>query len=166
MSYLGSQINTDDYSDLNDVKISELTYDNPITASYAIGRKSVAYHPISGNQYIYIYSVASGGTTVQFKIERPSDWLVPSSVRIMFTLRKSGTFRPGSINEQLVLVGGAHAFFCRLSVLSHGLVLNDISDYNRVHEMFSYMKSQKVKSNELSDSCFYLTIMAHLFRLI
>ena len=39
MSYLGSAINTDDYSDLNDVRISHLDYTNPATASFIIDRK-------------------------------------------------------------------------------------------------------------------------------
>jgi hypothetical protein len=148
MSYLGSEINTEDYSDSNDVKISELDYGNPATASYIIDRKSSTFHSTGGN----IYSPSSGGTLVRFNIESPSDWLDPSSVRVQFNVRNNGGFTAASKNEQLFMTGGAHSFFRRLRVLSRGIVIHDITEYNRVHEMFSYFKSPAVTENELSES--------------
>jgi len=152
MSYLGENINTEDYSDINDVKITELNYSNPVTASYIIDRKSATFHATGGN----VYSTDSGGTLVRFQIESPTDWLDPSSVRVQFDIVNTGTFVSGTKNEQLFLTGGPHSFFKRLRVLSRGIVLHDITEYNRVHELFSYFKSANVKANELSESVFSL----------
>lgn len=54
MSYSGENINTEQLSDINDVKFSELNYSNPATASYIIDSISSTVHPRGGNIYIYI----------------------------------------------------------------------------------------------------------------
>lgn len=150
MSYLGENINTEDFSDINDIKITELTFSNPATASYIIDRKSSTFHSTGGN----IYSTTSGGTLVRFNIDSPTDWLDPSSVRVQFDIRNTSTYTATTSNEQIFLTGGPHSFFKRLRVLSRGIVLHDITEYNRVHEMFSYFKAQNVKTNELSESIY------------
>jgi len=150
MSYLGENINTEDFSDINDIKITELNFSNPATASYIIDRKSATFHSTGGN----IYSTTSGGTLIRFNIDSPTDWLDPSSVRVQFDIRNTAVYAAGTNNEQLFLTGGPHSFFKRLRVLSRGIVLHDITEYNRVHEMFSYFKAQNVKTNELSESIY------------
>ena len=150
MSYLGSDINTDNYTDINDGKISSLDYTNPMTASYISDRKSVMFNATGTNTY----SSTSGSSVVRFQLESPADWLDPSSVRVQFDIVNDATYVSGTANEQLFLTGGPHSFFSRLRVLSRGIVLHDITEYNRVHELFSYFKSQNVKTNELSESIF------------
>ena len=51
MTYFGADINTDDFSDSNDIKTAELNYSDPATASYIIDRKSVTIHPSGGTTY-------------------------------------------------------------------------------------------------------------------
>ena len=80
-----------------------------------------------------------GGTVVRFDIESASDWLDPSSVRVQFDVVDDGGYTAAALNEQVFLTGGAHSFFKRLRVLSRGIVTRDITEYNRVHELFSYI---------------------------
>ena len=51
MSDFGADINTEDFSDSNDVKIAELNYSDPATTSYIIDRKGVKFHPSGGTTY-------------------------------------------------------------------------------------------------------------------
>ena len=54
MSYFGADINTEAFSDSNDVKMTDLNYSDPATASYIIHRKGVIFHPSGGNIYIQL----------------------------------------------------------------------------------------------------------------
>ena len=114
MSYLGQNINTEDYSDINDVKITEINYNNPATASFIIDRKSVTIHAIGGN----IYSTSGGGTVVRFNIESPTDWLDPSSVRVQFDIVNKGSYVAATRNEQLFLTRGPYVFLTFKSFFS------------------------------------------------
>ena len=65
-----ADLNTEDFSDSNDVNIAELNSSDPATASYIIDRDSVTCHPSGGTTY----STDGGGTVVRLKIESASDW--------------------------------------------------------------------------------------------
>ena len=129
MPHFGSDLNIDSYTDINDVRISQLDYSNPGTVSFIADRKSAMFNATGSNSY----SATSGSSVVRFNIESPVDWLDPSSLRIQFDIVNSNI---AVTNEQLFLTGGPHAFFSRLRVLSRGIVLHDITEYNRVHELF------------------------------
>ena len=45
-------------------------------------------------------------------------------------------------------VGGMHGFFNRLRILAQGQVIEDINDYNRVHEMFQVFSASESRANE------------------
>ena len=74
MAYPGAEGDTEDYSDVNDVKISQLSFTNPATASYVIDRKFSTFHSTGGN----IYSVGSGGSLIRFNVESPRDCSTPA----------------------------------------------------------------------------------------
>eukprot|EP00973_Karenia_brevis_P088536 12275639-Karenia_brevis.AAC.1 len=56
-------------------------------------------------------------------------WVDPSTFRIMFDLKNTNTTEA----KQLRPVGGPWSFFRRMRILCGGAVVEDISEYNRVH---------------------------------
>ena len=52
-------------------------------------------------------------------------------------------------------MSGAHGFFRRARLRSRGAVVEDISQYNRVHEMFTLLKSSATTQNDLMESGLY-----------
>ena len=44
-------------------------------------------------------------------------------------------------------LGAVHAFFRRLRITMRGVVIEDIMDYNRVHEMFDILSSPQPRAN-------------------
>ena len=110
-------------------------------ASYINERQSVTFHPQGSNHY-------SINRTKFIKLLTTGDqWLDPSTFRVAFDLvnatKAAGRLRP---------LGGAHSFFTRLRVLCNGQIVEDIDDYNRVHEMFSILTSTDSRVNETAEA--------------
>ena len=66
----------------------------------------------------------------------------PSTFRVCFDLVNMAT---GA--RQLRPIGGPHSFFKRMRVLCNGAIVEDIDDYNRVHEMFFTLTGPDSKIN-------------------
>ena len=52
---------------------------------------------------------------------------------------------PGDNFRALRPLGAVHAFFRRLRITRSGVVIEDIMDYNRVHEMFDILASPQAR---------------------
>jgi hypothetical protein len=50
-------------------------------------------------------------------------------------------------NQVLRPLGAVHAFFRRLRITMRGVVIEDIMDYNRVHEMFDILFTPQARAN-------------------
>ena len=135
------------FKDMNDELISHLNYKNPRTASYIIERNSCSFHAIGGN----VYKPTSGVRLLRFNIAA-EDFLDPSTLRIMFDI--VNTAEPVSTGSQrnLYPVSPAHGWFSRARLLSRGQVVEDISQYNRVHEMFNMFKSPGASEDDMLES--------------
>jgi len=135
------------FKDMNDELISHLNYKNPKTASYIIERNSCSFHAIGGN----VYKPTSGVRLLRFNIAA-EDFLDPSTLRIMFDI--VNTAEPVSTGSQrnLYPVSPAHGWFSRARLLSRGQVVEDISQYNRVHEMFNMFKSPGASEDDMLES--------------
>ncbi len=72
-------------------------------------------------------------------------WLDPFTVRCFFDVRNNDP------SKQLRPLNAPHAFFNRLIVKMKGVVIEDISDYNRVHEMFSILQTPHARTNEWAE---------------
>ena len=97
-------------------------------ASYVQDRRSVTtFHPQGSN----IYSPVQGTRLIKFKLSG-DQYMDPSTFRIAFDLKNTES----DINKRLRPLGGPHSFFKRVRLVAGGQILEDISDYNRVHEMF------------------------------
>ena len=98
-----------------------------------------------------IYKPTSGQRLIRFNISS-EDFLDPSTLRIMFDI--VNTADPVSTGSARILypISPAHGFFSRARLLSRGQVVEDISQYNRVHEMCSMLKSPGALEDDMLES--------------
>ena len=131
--------------DSSDELISSLNFKSPNTASYIIERNSASFMAIGGN----VYKPTSGIRLIRFNLAS-EDFLDPATLRIQFDIVNTDT-----ANKTLYPVSGAHGFFSRARLLSRGQVVEDISQYNRVHQMLTFFKSDGTINGDLMESCLY-----------
>ena len=124
---------------VDDYLIEGLSFKLSPGASYVTNRRSVSFFP-SGSD---IYSSTSGVKVIKIKLNG-TDWLDPSTVKVMFTVNNTA----GTMN----FLSGGHAFFRRLRVVCNGQIVEDIDDYNRVCEMFNVLQSSSVRQNDEIES--------------
>ena len=90
------------------------------SGAYVQDRKSVQIHPGSGN-----YFSPNGIRTLRWTIAG-SQWLIPETVRLGFTVRnESATL---ALQPVSVLPG---TMFSRMRIMSNGVLLEDVNLYNR-----------------------------------
>lgn len=123
---------------VDDQLIDGLSFKLKNSAKYLTDRRSVTYHPSGSN----IYRTTSG--TKVLKIEVTGDsYLVPDSIRLMFTLRNNDADQ----THFLRTLSGPWSFWRRMRILCGGQVVEDL-DYNRAHEMMSLLHSQDTRDND------------------
>ena len=107
-------------------------------ASYVTERKSVTFHPQGSNIY------STQGTKLIKLLLTGDQWLDPTTFRIMFDLQNNETL---ASNKLLRPLGGPHTFIRRMRILANGAVIEDIDNYNRVHEMFKILNAEDTNKN-------------------
>ncbi len=113
-------------------------------ASYVTERKSVTFHPQGSNIY------STSGTKLIKLLLTGDQWLDPSTFRIMFDLQNMDN---GNNNNKLLRpIGGPHTFFRRMRILANGAIIEDIDNYNRVHEMFKLLKAEDTNKNNEAEA--------------
>ena len=113
-------------------------------ASYVTERKSVTFHPQGSNIY------STSGTKLIKLLLTGDQWLDPSTFRIMFDLQNMDN---GNNNNKLLRpLGGPHTFFRRMRILANGAIIEDIDNYNRVHEMFKLLKAEDTNVNDEAEA--------------
>ena len=120
-----------------DYLIEGLSFKLAQGASYVTNRRSVSFFP-SGSD---TYAPTSGTKVIKIKLNG-TDWLDPSTVKVMFTLKNTDT------TNDLHFLSGPHAFFRRMRIVCGGQIVEDIDDYNRVCEMFNILQSSAVRAND------------------
>lgn len=123
---------------VEDEMIDSLSYKIDPTANYVQSRQSVSYNAQGSN----IYVSGSGSRVIRFVLSGTGQYLDPSTVRFMFTLKNNE-------NKFLWPVGGPWAFFrrCRLYT-GAGAIIEDIDYANRVHEMLHLLTSKANREND------------------
>ena len=106
-------------------------------ASYIQERKSVSFHPQGSNIY------STNGTKLIKLLVSGDAWMDPSTFRVMFDLVNMDP----DAARQLRPLGGPSSFFRRMRVLCGGQVVEDIDNYNRVHQMFSFLTAEDSSKN-------------------
>ncbi len=110
-------------------------------ASYVTKRRKVTFWPETGNAY----SPKDGVRVIKLSL-KGDEWLDPSTCKFFFDITNNTTL--ATENSLAPLTPGVWAFFRRLRVIVHGQVLEDIDNYNRVHEMFHIMKPTEKRLND------------------
>ena len=120
---------------IEDHLIDALSFRLPPGASYVTNRRSVSFFPQGSN----IYKPLQG--TKVMKINLTGDgWLDPTTVQLQFKLQ-NGEAKP------LLLLGGPHVFFRRMRIICNGTIVEDIDQYNRIHEMFHVLSNTNNRIN-------------------
>ena len=122
---------------VEDFLIEGLSFKLSPGASYVTNRRSVSYFP-SGSD---TYSPSSGVKVIKLKLNG-SDWLDPSTVKLMYTLNNKDT------TNDLTILDGPHSFFRRMRIIIGGQICEDIDDYNRVHQLMTVLTSSEVRKND------------------
>ena len=123
---------------VEDLLVDGLSFKLKQGASYITNRRSVTYYPHGGNQY------SPTGVKVIKLMLTGSDWLDPSTLRMMFDLRNTNT----TVANQLYPISGPWCFFRRLRILCGGQMVEDIDYYNHVHELFHTLQPYEVRQND------------------
>jgi hypothetical protein len=130
---------------VEDNLIDSLSFKLRPGASYVTDRRSVSFFPQGGNQY------TSNGVKV-IKISLNGDqWLDPSTVKLFYNITNTSTANPQPplVADHLVpLVAGPWGFFRRMRVICGGQIVEDIDNYNRLHEMYHMMKPTEKRLND------------------
>ena len=122
---------TDDYL------IEGLSFKLGQGASYVTNRRSVSFSPSGSNEY----GPSTGTKVIKIRLNG-TDWLGPSTVKVMFTLKNTDAA------NDLKFLSGPHAFFRRMRIVCGGRVIEDMDDYNRTCEMFNILQSPAVRGND------------------
>ena len=118
---------------IEDYLIDSISFKLQPGASYVTDRRSVTFHPSGSN----IYKPVQG--TKVIKITLTGDqWLDPSTVQLQFDLNNAKS----DADQNLYLLGGPHTFFRRMRLLCGGTIVEDIDQYNRIHEMFHILTNR------------------------
>ena len=111
-------------------------------ASYVVDRRSVTYHPQGSN----IYMPGQGTKLIRILLTG-DNWMDPSTFRVMFTLNNLDTGV-----KRLRPLGGPWSFFRRMRILCAGQLVEDIMDYNRIHEMIHIMIAKESRENDAAEA--------------
>ena len=127
---------------IEDKLIDGLSFKMNPGASYVVDRRSVTYHPQGSN----IYKTASGTKLIRILLTG-DNWLDTSTFRIMFDVRNNAAQA-----LKLYVLGGPHCFFRRMRILAAGQLVEDIDNYNRIHEMMSILTSSDSRDNQAAEA--------------
>ena len=108
------------------------------SASYVVDRRSVSYWPSGGDSYS-----PTGVKVIKIKMTG-EQWADPSTVKMMFDITNTNA----ADNDITPVVAGGWGMFRRMRVLAGGSLLEDIDEYNRLHEMFHMFKPTDKRTND------------------
>ena len=123
---------------VEDYLIGNLSYKLAPGASYVNERKSSTFHTSGSNFYS-----PTGTKLIRIMLTGDMSWLDVSTVRIMFDLVNAET----EAAKQLRPLSGPWTFFQRMRILVGNTLVEDIDDYNRLHEMMQYMMATDSREN-------------------
>ena len=122
---------TDDYL------VDGLSFQIKPGASYVQRRDFATWFPQGSD----VYSSTSGVKVIKIRLSGDS-WLDPSTVRLVFDIVNTHQ------SDSLTFTSGPHCFFRRLRILAGGTCIEDIDNYNKIHEMFSTFQTANVRKND------------------
>ena len=120
--------------------IDGLQYKLKPNGQYIMSRQSVSFHPSGSNVYKPV-----GGTRVLRIVLSDSSgaWLDPESVKLQFDVVNGETLAAKRLRPI-----SPWSFFKKMRITCGGSLVEDISEYNRTHEMFHMMKPADIRDND------------------
>ena len=115
---------------VEDYLIDGLSFKLSPGASYVTDRRSVTWYASGAQTYVS----GQGARVIR----------IASTVRLNYTLNNTTT----SAGVMLRPIGGPWSLFSRLRVQYQGAICDDISDYNRTHEMMQILTSKANRDND------------------
>jgi len=128
---------------IEDKLIDGLSFKLNPGASYVTDRRSVTYHPQGSN----IYKPVAGTKLIRILLTG-DNWLDPSTLSIMFTLNNDDTDAAKRIRP----LSGPWSFFRRVRILAAGQLVEDIDNYNRIHEMMHLLVARDSRNNDAAEA--------------
>ena len=128
---------------IEDKLIDGLSFKMQPGAGYVVDRRSVTYHPQGSN----IYKVGAGTKLIRILLTG-DNWLDPSTLRIMLTLNNDDT----TADKELRPLSGPWSFFRRMRILAAGQLVEDIDNYNRIHEMMHTLIAKESRDNDSAEA--------------
>lgn len=136
---------------IDDVLVGNLQYKLGEGASYVDRRESCTFFPQGSN----IYSPSSGNKVLRIQLNSDGGFLDPSTVRFNFTLKNNGAIINNTgtsvqdfSKNRLRPLSGPWCFWRRMRVLCNQQVVEDFTDYAKVHEMIEQTQNSNVRSND------------------
>lgn len=125
---------------VEDEMINSLSFKIDPTANYVTDRKSVTYQAQGSDIY------TPGNSVVKFNITGTGQYLDPSTVRFVYTLKNKDT----GLTKNLYPLSGPWGFFrrCRIYSGAGGAPIEDIDYANKVHEMLSLLTAKHARDND------------------
>ena len=109
-----------------DQLLESLRFDLPKQASFVQSRSLKSWYPSGASQFS-----PSAVKVARFHLgSGDGSWLDPATLRVRFKVVNT------SSSQVLKLCSGPHCLFERLRILASGTQIEDISMYNRMHELF------------------------------
>ena len=128
---------------IEDKLIDGLSFKMNPGASYVVDRRSVTFHPQGSN----IYKTKEGTKLIRILLTG-DNWMDPSTLRILFQLNNDET----AAAKLLRPLSGPHAFFRRMRILVAGQLVEDIDQYNRIHEMMQFFVAPDSRNNDAAEA--------------
>ena len=122
-----------------DYLIDGLSFKLSPGASYVSDRRSVTWYASGAQNYVS----GQGARVIRIAINGDG-WIDPSTVRLNYTLNNTTTIA-GVMLHPIV---GPWSLFSRLRVQYQGSICDDMSDYNRTHEMMHILTSKAYREND------------------
>ena len=132
---------------IEDKLIDGLSFKMNPGASYVIDRRSVTFHPQGSN----IYKTREGTKLIRILLTG-DNWMDPSTMRILFQLNNDET----DALKFLRPLSGPWAFFRRMRILVAGQLVEDIDQYNRIHEMMQFFVAPDSRNNDAAEAFGFL----------
>ena len=128
---------------IEDKLIDGLSFKMNPGASYVVDRRSVTFHPQGSN----IYKTKEGTKLIRILLTG-DNWMDPSTLRILFQLNNDETDETKFLRP----LSGPHAFFRRMRILVAGQLVEDIDQYNRIHEMMHFFVAPDSRDNDAAEA--------------
>ena len=128
---------------IEDKLIDGLSFKMNPGASYVVDRRSVTFHPQGSN----IYKTKEGTKLIRILLTG-DNWMDPSTLRVLFQLNNDES----DTAKLLRPLSGPHAFFRRMRILVAGQLVEDIDQYNRIHEMMQFFVAPDSRDNDAAEA--------------